>query len=186
MRNAGSNLICGTGTCLHRFVGADDHIGPNLRPSTAPRNRRKQYDEPVPRGEGGPEGRKRNAGRNLRCGTWGRLFPGFFIVRFYRLSLQGIGSGPCRGPYFLVAEQESKQRSRPGGGAELLAPAPKSRPPPGPLSGAHFWWPVLDFGLALEGVIPSPGEKVARRSRDGRGMRAKTRFAVQVRASTAS
>ena len=77
---------------------------------------------------------------------------------FFTDSLYGVETaGPCRGPYFLVAEQESKQRSRPGGGAELLSPAPKSRPPPGPSSGAHFWWSVLEFRLTPKASLPPGG-----------------------------
>ena len=50
------------------FVGADAHIGPPPAYHRTP-NKRKQYDEPFPRGEGAPKGRMRNAGRNLICGT---------------------------------------------------------------------------------------------------------------------
>ena len=43
------------------------------------------------------------------------------VVRVDLHSLQVFGSGRCRGPYFLVAEQESKQRSQLRGGVDRKA-----------------------------------------------------------------
>ena len=43
--------------------------------------------------------------------------------------LENATAVPCRGPYFLVAEQESKQRTQLRGGFELFAPANKATSP---------------------------------------------------------
>jgi hypothetical protein len=53
-----------------------------------------------------------------------------FIVQF--TLLQTATSNPCREPYFLVTEQESKQRSQLRGGFELFAPANKATSPKNP------------------------------------------------------
>ena len=80
-------------------------------------------------------------------------------------SLYWVGcAGPCRGPYFLVAEQESKQRSRPGGGAELLSPDPKAALPLDLLLARIFVSAGLGFGILLVrclwgGVCPYIGWK---------------------------
>ena len=139
MRNAGRKPIDGTCRCLFQTVSPEEaYRFPKLigyRPHSS---------SVSPSGCHLPPG-----GRDrLRRGeTWAErliavnvagFFRGYSFCVFTDSLYKDDGSGPCRGPYFLVAEQESKQRSQPGGGAELLAPAPKSRPPPGPPPGARY------------------------------------------------
>ena len=62
-----------------------------------------------------------------------------FIVQF--TLLQTTTSNPCGGPYFLVTEQESKQRTQLRGGFELFAPANKATSPKNPTR------PALGVGI---------------------------------------
>ena len=99
---------------------------------------------PFPRGEGGrrpDEECGRKSKTRYMSQTSSKVIPCTFLPT---LTTRNRFRPPAAGLTFLF-RQESKQRSRPGGGAEFVAPAPKSRPPPGPPPGAHFRFCRLRF-----------------------------------------